>query len=821
MTSYLGHLRLCDNHERFYSRSLEADSVGTAAELLSWRDEWRLAGWDGSAPDDAPQRLRELALVEQSAASNFSVGEAERLVAVIAALSTEPIPIKSVLLVDPIASFPWVWRKTLALLPNVSQWMPEPQGQGQLRQLQECAQVALRNGRLQPIGAPISDGSVVILQASTREVAKHWLSAMCQKTPADRLLVCEAGGDAVDTTMTATGGSGSGFQNPSELRPSLQAVGLALEMCWSPIDVGRLVEFLAHPIGPFSRKARFNLARAVAEQPGIGGASWNAVKEKIGATEDGKGVLESIAFWLEGDRWSRDEGAPVDALLVRVDKLATALRKRLTGDESARASLVPAVEQCLAVLEGLTEFKRQGIASLTPRHVEQLIVHATPGGTTNPGSPAQVGCIRAESSAAACIEPADEVIWWMPSTPLLPTSLPWSQAEVTALGELGVHLRDPQQELEALSNQWLHPLLVAKQRFVLVLPPAGAEEHPFRQLLCKLAPALTNSCIDIDAELEGAFVGTLSTNLARMELPQTPRFIELNAPLELPSWSQSYSSLSELFNDPALYALKRVALLRPATVLAAEEDNRLLGTLAHRVFEKFFGHSDALAWTNGQALEWFRGSVDELLQTEGALLLMRGAGVSQQRFKAVCERAICSMLDHLRAAGALRVRTEVCVDGELGNVPLNGQVDLIVEFPGSLTVALDMKWRGDKHYQEILRQGNHLQLALYSLLIEQKTGAAPVALGYFMVESGSMYVTASGAMPKAQVRTPPAGATASLLQQAKETWRWRAQQWATGQIEVVPIGAGDDYQGPLGTLHVEGPRTWDKDHLVLLGGWGQ
>lgn len=46
---YSGLLRAHDNSSRFYSESLQADSIGTAARLLAWRDEWRLGGWDGSA----------------------------------------------------------------------------------------------------------------------------------------------------------------------------------------------------------------------------------------------------------------------------------------------------------------------------------------------------------------------------------------------------------------------------------------------------------------------------------------------------------------------------------------------------------------------------------------------------------------------------------------------------------------------------------------------------------------------------------------------------------------------------------------------------
>lgn len=821
VTSYLGHLRQHAGQPCFYSRSLDADSVGTAARLLAWRDEWRLAGWDGTASTDAPQRLQDMALVEQTAAQDIPAGEPERLAAVLAALAVEQTPIASVLLVDPLESFPSAWRRVLALLPSVVQWRPEPQGTGPLRALQERAVQALCNGRLEPLEGPISDGSLMFVRAQSRETAEHWLSAMSRSAVVERLLVSESAGDALDATLMATGCAGSGFQNSSGLRPALQAVGLALEMCWAPIDVGRLVEFLSHPVGPFSRSVRASLARAVAKQPGIGGEAWEQVKEAVRSEEDGQAVLDEVAFWLEGERWKRADGAPVDALMMRVDRLAFALRKRFTGDEASRAAFAPAVEQCSAVRDGLDQFKRQGVDRLTPRHVEQLIAQATPTGATNPNAPAQVGCIRAESNPAACIEAADEVVWWMPSTPRLPLPCPWSQSEREALARHGAQLRDPHQELNALAEQWLRPLLAAKQRFVLVLPPAGAEEHPLRQLLVRLLPGLETSALHVDEQLATAYVGSLSAELSRRELPTAPRHIELGKPLALPMVGQSYTSLSELFNAPALYAFKRVAHLRAATILDAEENNRLLGTLGHRVFEKLFGEAGSLQWSDERAIAWFRAHVDALLATEGALLLMHGAGVSQQRFKSICESAIRSMLAHLRAAGAVGVRCEVSLEGMLGDVRLVGKADLLIDLAESRTVALDLKWSRGKDYAANLQEGRHLQLAIYSTLFEQATGAAPAALGYFIFDSGAMYISAPGLMPLALPRVPPLGATDALLQQAKESWNWRAVQWADGRIEVVPAKAGPEFQGPPGTLPVDGPRSWDKDHLVLLEGWEQ
>lgn len=817
---YMGHLQRHDNGTRFYSASMKVDSVGTAVKLLSWRDEWLLGGWQGTAQASHPVRLQELAMVETTA-SDMPPGEATRLLLVEQALkATGPNPIASVSLVDPLEDFPLLWRRVLACLPDVQARPAVPHGEGALRALQEKA-VLVMSGQEPPSKmSPIVDGSVQLVRTLSFSTAEHWLGAHAAAHPTDRLVLAESHGDSLDTTLVATGGVNCGFENPSQLRPALQALGLALEMCWAPLDVGRLVDFLTHPVGPFSRKARATLAKAVAEEPGIGGAAWVKAKNKIAADKDGAALVADIEFWLESERWPRHQGAPLDALLARADRLKEALRRRLSGDPSIAATFAPAHRQCAAVFDSLSEFSRQGVTTLMPRQIEQLVAHATPTGASNPGVVSQIGCMGSANSAAACIESADEVIWWMPSTPMLVQQLPWSSAEVQALKALGVELRDPVKQLSALAMQWLRPLLAARKRFVMVLPPPGREVHPVRQLLQQLIPDYEAQALDLDAACGSQFVGRLTEQVASLPFAEVQRHIQLPGPLKLSTNSQSYTALNELFNAPALFALKRIARLNPTSILAVEEDNRLLGILAHRVFEKLFAHADALTWTNQQAKGWFRTQADELLRTEGAVLLMQGAGISLQRFQMTCEGAICSLLDHLREAKALRVQTEAEFNGQLGPVPLTGKIDLLVELPDNKTVALDMKWRGDNHYARTLREGGHLQLALYSSLVEQQTGTAPAALGFFILESGALFISHPGFFPQAQLTPPPEGVTVGmLLDRAKATWSWRTGQFAAGQIEVVPYGPTDDYNGPEGTLPVKGPNQWDRDYLVLLGGW--
>src|SRR5690606_17419858 len=162
---YSGLLQVHDNNLRFYSESLKADSIGTAARLLAWRDEWRLGGWDGSAQPTHPLRLQELAAIEKVALEALPSGEAERLLLVMQALrESGPGPIKSVALVDPPEDFPLLWRRVLDRLPAVEVRLPEPQGEGQLRALQERALTVLAGGAAGSLAAP-TDGSVLLVHS--------------------------------------------------------------------------------------------------------------------------------------------------------------------------------------------------------------------------------------------------------------------------------------------------------------------------------------------------------------------------------------------------------------------------------------------------------------------------------------------------------------------------------------------------------------------------------------------------------------------------------------------------------------------------------
>ena len=806
---------------RFYADSLAADGMGTAARLLAWRDEWRMGGWQGQ-PGHAP-RVRDLADVEALASRELAPGEAERLEAVLKALQGGArVPMASVTLVDDLALFPYLWQQVLACLPQVVQCGLATQGQGDLGRIQAAA-LALCQGEVPPQPLPpVADGCLLVVRSLSEATAEHWLSQRLKHEPADRLILAESNGSQLDATLAATGASRCGFTSPSPLRPALQSLSLAMALCWAPLDIHALVEFLAHPVGPIPRAVRRQLLKVVAQKPGIGGADWQAAKQSLDEADESASTWGAlIDDWLECPRWPQQDGAPIDQIAERASRLGDAMQQRLALEmqrASSGASIyAAAARQCADVAQALQALRARGVERVTPRTIEQLIAFATPAGASDPSAVAQAGCVRSSSSPGACIESADEVIWWMPAEPSLVAPLPWREEELASLRELGVRLRDPDRELQAVFTQWLLPLLAARQRFVLVLPPGDAEVHPIRQVLALLVEGFGTQVLDLDSpEVQQH----LAEDVPAQPLPTVPETLHVGRPVPLDQPTHSFTSLGDLFHSPALFALRRSARLKGMDLPSVDEDRRLLGTLAHRLIEMLFTQAGTLAWSGEQVQSWLKPALNQLVKEEGAVLLMPGASVSMARFQARCEQALPALLILLREANAVRVQTEVEVQGRLFDVPMVGSVDLLVHLADGRTVALDTKWGGDKRYASSLTSGDHLQLAIYAKLLEQQTGQAPCALGYFVFDTGNLYISAPGVVPGGIVKEPPPEATvAALLSQAQKTWAWRAEQFRDGQVDVPPPKPGDEWSGPDGTLRVQGPKPWDQEFLVTLGGW--
>ena len=82
LVQYSECLRRLDTIRRFYHQSFRVDELIVAKTLLSWRDQWYAAGWNGTMSKDAGERLRDMAEIEKVACKEVAPSFGERLQAV-------------------------------------------------------------------------------------------------------------------------------------------------------------------------------------------------------------------------------------------------------------------------------------------------------------------------------------------------------------------------------------------------------------------------------------------------------------------------------------------------------------------------------------------------------------------------------------------------------------------------------------------------------------------------------------------------------------------------------------------------------------------
>jgi hypothetical protein len=479
-------LRAAMTAPRFFARSFEADELGSAATLLGWRDMWFEHGWSGTlaagAGASAGSRLADMVAVEALASSAVAPGLGQRLADVANALQHRRPQIERIELLDPLADFPLAWRRVLHHLPVVDASMVEPAGRSgtMLRDLQDALCHA-RDGERASRLAWRGDGTLRVVRAETVLGAAQWQAMQMRQGHASQVVVAPSGGSLLDAALAAADRPRLGLAGASTLRPALQLVPLAMQLLWAPLDFSALLQFLTHPLHPIHPMARRRIAERLADAPGIGGKGWQELLDEIAADlgERGARVMADVAFWIEHERFDPAERAPLSAALERAERLATFFSNRLLDEDLARRSAWHAGHaQASALRLALQALMAQGDDRIGPEMLNKLVAQASGRGSGNPLLDAQAGALSSVTDPAAVVEPFDEVTWWQLAAGPIPAPYVWSKSEIESLRAAGVELPEIPSLLERQARGALRPLLLARERLTLVLPPPGQEVHP-------------------------------------------------------------------------------------------------------------------------------------------------------------------------------------------------------------------------------------------------------------------------------------------------------------------------------------------------------
>jgi ATP-dependent helicase/nuclease subunit B len=812
---------------RYYSRSFEVDALGTAASGLELRDLLVEAGWRGQFISDGGARLDALHELEQLDDPALPTGDADRVAAIGAELSRRSTRLYAeVALVEPSESWSTCWREVFHALERAGTRLkrgapllpgaPEDTDLGRM-------QHALASGSAQAPVELSGDGSFAVLTAETSWHAAQAVAALLARLPAeDTAVIREHDASALDHALGSAGLRTLGLRSTSAWRSALQVLPLALELSFEPKDPYRVLELLTLPLGPFSGFVGHALARALAESPGIGSPSWEAVKEYVRSKRPPERAGEPLArieAWLEAPAVEAGTAAPIPTLLTVLDRVRDWLVARIQA--SPDDSLLLAAAQQAAGLR--TALQSDPRPTLTLVQVRKLAESVLASGTAAELLRERAGRVALVDSASGLRRPYVNVVWW-PFTAAANgvAVLPWRRHELTALAAANLRFPDPGRRLSEQAAAARSAFLCAKERLVLVLPRDHAGQPlPHHPLWDEL---LASARLD-EAALDRVTVSAVElTDPDSTSVLRDRPFLSTRFPVDLPGghseWVVPAEHITTIdrFSPASLEALLGCSLEWALRYRAGAHPGGhtlpplylLNGSLGHRLVELL--HAGGAFDLEEESLRR-RAEADlaTLFRKEGAVLLRPGMTFERGQLEQQLLGAAVELSRLLRGAGLRIVAVEKSLEIAWHGGKLEGRLDLLVVSPNGEHAIIDMKG-GMSIYRDLLRAGRALQLALYAFAhsVEHEHDGWPDA-GYFSLKQGKLFGPPSRVLPHAEVVPGPP---------LSDTWR-RVERSVARALPLARQGRffATGVRGapsPLQTLGV--PEAEADAHFALPSG---
>ncbi|MCC7507331.1 MAG: PD-(D/E)XK nuclease family protein [Saprospiraceae bacterium] len=788
----------------FFAASYNADRFATAAALLAWRDELLLSGWNFTPNAGCPQRLTSLAQVEQVFQKKLSdpslgaraYGWADRFQQALEAAAERPIRPEKILLYEPRALYP----------PHLLRLWDCFSAQGCPIEVveQECsAPPATRLGALQQrllTGAPVQAGfspddrSLLILHARRDSDAAVLLAQiLADNSEVFRpLLLIPELDRSLENTLVLEQQAAMGILSSSLARPSLQVLKLAPAFLWEPVDVFKIMEFVTLSVKPLDDGLALEIARVLAEKPGLFSDNWfGAVYSYLEQGELPADVRRQYEFWFDRRRYRPEAGVPVRDAIGIYNYLHTWALQHFDQTGSKNTSLLVLAEQARRIKDLLEALPEPRVGFLELERIVRTIYEPSPVqiSTAEAGSLSYIH--RPGAMATAC----DQLLWWnCLFTDPTPAPDKWQSDERQYLENEGVALDTPKQQSRRTLLLQYRPVLQTREQLVLVAPDQvrGADAVP-SLLLGDIEAAFEETSsftYRLDEEPDRARLAQIwelpePVSLPVRRLQRTPPHLHLQNPELIPdSEYETPTQLEALFYHPHRWFFRQKMKLYPASLLSVKSDTTLLGNLAHRFFEILL--KEDLSVLDKTAIgQWVEEQAQNLLSREGATLLLYGREPERRAFLNKVKNAAWSLINLLRNNGWTVEGTEIELNGELAGVAVRGKADLVLR-RGEERAVVDLKWSGVNRRREMIRNGEDLQLVLYSRLLPPVEQWAHTA--YFILEEGKIIARNRAAFADAMVpdgaESDHTTACAAIFAKMERTFRWRMEQVSRGRIEL-------------------------------------
>ncbi len=790
------------NTEVFYAQSFAADRFATATVLLEHRDALVAAGWDFKGKE-LPYRLAEFAAVEaifQSKAADpvnaiYLVGSADRWQKALLVAATTPLPFDGLTLYEPFEMLPPFIQRLVHVLQ--AQGIPIVQHndtplavvkEGMLDRFQRYLM-----GEKMEKGMPLGEKEIIFITARSDADAATFLAQTLVQNPDWRpsFLIPNLRQN-LELALVNEGLPPYGILSATLARPSLQVLKLAPAFLWQPVDIFKIMEFVTLPMKPLDRGLALEIARVLAEKPGMFSDQWyGAVLGYLGKENIDEKVKQQYEFWFSRRRYRSDTAAPkrdVIEIYATIQEWAGDYYEQ-TGSKDG--SLLTLGEQARRICDLLETLPEQRITFLELERIVRTIVEPSPAFFAETST----GHYPFFHQPGAAVAPMDELIWW---NCLFEDDTPppdfWQPKEREYLTQRNCAPELPQLQSQRKLLLRMRPILQTRRRLWLFLPEQTGGEKAVHHLIASDIGTLLG---DTKAITYHIGVPEQREQLAKLlKLPKI-EYLKPRPPSRPSPWlnvpwktsedtrEETPTGLESLFYYPHRWFFRQKMGIYPSNLLSVTRDNTLLGNLSHRFFELLLADPTFPTMGKNEISQWIEATSEDLLKKEGATLLLYGREPERKVFLQKVKSAAWNLISMLRSNDWTVLATEKALEGHFVGMPVRGKADLVLQRGNELAI-IDLKWGGLTKRKELIKNEEDLQLVLYAHLLPPE-GQWPHT-AYFILETGKLVARNNVAFKEATLagkgQDDHAEVCQRIFERMEKTFAWRLEQLQNGLLEI-------------------------------------
>lgn len=820
MIAYYKAMRKYTNEHNGHvlSQSFKTDGLNTAKVCLSWRDSLVLAGWTKES-EQPSERMKVLKGVEEYFDCAGTVDIIARLTNEINGGCTLPEDLNIVTPCDYRLFHPAIVRLLGALVNKGTRIsVMENADQKEKDNLHKITELLSSNND-KNIKINKDDQSLQILNFEEKGDALRLLSL--QKDDSFDLWI-DSDSKALDNWLRLEGRptTGSIVQQCMPQISQLFVIGLGLFS--KPFNVNTLLEWLYAPMTPVGHKLGSKLADRIVAKGGYfnhecqqvidkyldGEFDWfddniseeqkkEIIKKKRKTREKAiKTFLPDIKDHMLYTVDSTDNNVDADRLYNFTEALGTWCRQQMTMTEDTEriAQLSKVSSETDAVLLLLDDYEGKTIPFATIENwMGSLYKYADYRQYR-----AQRGCRNVIASSGNMAGQSHKTVWCdFMGGGADRLSYSFLTSREKKVFKESLTLWEEPKEQEYRRKTMLLPFTKTSDRLVLVTyerdGSVAVEKHPLmiqlEQQIENLKDIVNHPRIDETLYEDAEIIDNKNRN------DDADEFVHLQHPdlIKFPD-SESYSSLSNMFQSPLDYTFQSIADIYPVGASAMSPIWTTKGNVAHAVIQTLF-------WNKEDEKSGYPDNIEknieknydkvfsETVNAYGAIMLLEENRIDTRTFKEQLRQCATRLLEIVKVNKLHVTGIESFVKNKLGfehDIDLLGFIDMKLAKEDGTPYIFDFKWSGNQRwFGGLLRENKSLQLSLYRALVNSLEEKKVGGVGYFLMPEGRMVTT--GGIDGDLVTTIEIDDNrrgVNLIQEMRNSYSYRRTQLEHGLIEL-------------------------------------